>query len=757
MTFLSPPFEFCESSLEFVAAMYFFSTFLPLILLLTPVQSASDSIRRHYEAAESHSRAGNLTAAEAEYTAILAEAHHRLGRIQIARAEYSQAVATLQTAASYRSDSTEVLVDLAIAYFHMEKYKRAIDPLTAALARDGRNVPAHHMMGKTHFMLGDFEGSARSLEAGLKLAPDDYDIAYTLGLAYLKQGQLPPAVKLYSRMIARLGDRPQLRVLIGRAYRETGYLGEAIEEFKRAIALDPRFPRVHYYLGLTFLLKDGAGRLGDAAAQFEIELAAHPDEYLANYYLGIVNTIERNWDKALGFMNKAAQIQPANPDPYFYLGQAFQSLENYPQAIENFRKSIALNPSLRHNDNQVTNAHYRLGQSLLKVGQVAEGERELQLAAELKSKAFKRDEAKTESFLNAAKLSEANKTSELVSPGGVLAETYAPDAQASEKLKTEAALYAKVIATAHNNIGLLRADLKDFRGAAAQFSRVAKLNPEQQDLDYNLGLAHFKSESFKDAVPPLENVLKAQPTNISAKHLLGMSYFMMENYTGAAKMLSDVIAAKPNEVALYFPLALSLGKLGKTEDASRVTQQMMAIGGDSPQLRIMLGQAYYEQGQSAKALEELKAAVKLNSTVRLAHFYAGVIYLKTGKFDEAIQEFESELALNPADLQAKYHLGYVFLARQDPQRGIKLMREVIDAKPDFGNARFELGKALLQQGDIKGAVESLEIAVKLEPNQSHVHYQLGRAYIAAGRRTEGEREIEISKGIKEKARTQANP
>src|SRR5688572_30874964 len=50
------------------------------------------------------------------------------------------------------------------------------------------------------------------------------------------------AKQLYASMVQRLGNRPALRVLIGRAYRETGFLPESIEEFKAAIALDPRFP-----------------------------------------------------------------------------------------------------------------------------------------------------------------------------------------------------------------------------------------------------------------------------------------------------------------------------------------------------------------------------------------------------------------------------------------------------------------------------------------------------------------------------------
>jgi predicted Zn-dependent protease len=62
----------------------------------------------------------------------------------------------------------------------------------------------------------------------------------------------------------------------------------------------------------------------------------------------------------------------------------------------------------------------------------------------------------------------------------------------------------------------------------------------------------------------------------------------------------------------------------------------------------------------------------------------------------------------------------------------------------------------LQQGDLKGALESLELAAKLEPEQPHVHYQLGRAYLAAGRQAEGEKELEISRQMKEKARNQTD-
>ncbi len=191
-------------------------------------------------------------------------------------------------------------------------------------------------------------------------------------------------------MIQRLGNRPQLRVLIGRAYRETGFLSEAIEEFEKALALDPRFPRVHYYLGLTYLLKGGAAKLGEAQKQFKIELANHPNEFFAHYYLGIAATVERNWTGAVTYLEKASQLQPNNPDPYFFIGQAFQGLNKHAEAIEAFRKTIALNPDLKHNDYQVTNAHYRLGQSLVKIGLTAEGEQELKTRSRLENRSLQK-------------------------------------------------------------------------------------------------------------------------------------------------------------------------------------------------------------------------------------------------------------------------------------------------------------------------------------------------------------------------------
>jgi tetratricopeptide (TPR) repeat protein len=335
-------------------------------------------------------------------------------------------------------------------------------------------------------------------------------------------------------------------------------------------------------------------RLNEAAEEFKIELAANPNEFFANYYLGIVYIIERNWVDAIALLEKAAQAQPNNPDPYFHLGQAYQGAGKHEQAVEVLKKSIALTVQLDHNDYQVTTAHYRLGQSLIKIGRTEEGQKELQISAQLKAKGFKLDEKKVDAYLSGTSLrAQDGKLPEWEQTEPVVAGSNKLDAVKSEKLAAEVSYYSKIVASAHNNIALLRAERQDFKGAVEQFSLAGKWNPQHEGLNYNLGLAYYKSEAYRDAVTPFENELKKNPSNIAAKQLLGLSYFMIEDFARASPLLADVVAVKSGEAALYYPLALSLLREGKVEAANKVIQQMVLEGGNSPQLHILLSQAHY--------------------------------------------------------------------------------------------------------------------------------------------------------------------
>jgi tetratricopeptide (TPR) repeat protein len=571
------------------------SRLLSLLLLPLVFQSPQDRLKQHYEAAEAQARAGNFAGAETEYTAILAEGYRAVGRIYSAQQKHKQAIAAVEAAALYQPASDETLSDLAITYFEAGLFDKALQPLHRAIAVNPQNRTAHSLLGKTYFALREYEKAAAEFEAAKEFGANDFDTSFTLAIAYLQQRKFAEARRVFDWMLLHLGDQPELHVVIGRALRVAGRLPEAIDEFKRAIALNPTLARVHDNLALAYLMNEGASRLTDAEREFKTELVSNPDEFFANYYLGIVYIFQRKWELAITFLKHAARVQSDNPDPYFQLGQAYQELEKHDQAIEALKKAIALNPDLAHNKFQVTTAHYRLAQSLLKVGQAEAGQKELRLSSELKAEAFKMAQT---SGSGPSTMGTSMGTSQLPdqedklpvtgSAGSATAALNAPDEKAMRELETAEAYYAKILAATHSSIGLLRADRGDFRAAAEQFRLAANWNPQQEDVDYNLGLAYFRAESYKDAVPPLETEVKAHPQNIRARWLLGLSYFKTSNYSRASELLADVVTSESTNIDLYYALASSLIKQGKIELADRAIQRMAKVTGDSPQLHVLL-------------------------------------------------------------------------------------------------------------------------------------------------------------------------
>ncbi len=566
------------------------SRFLSLLLLPLVFQSPQDRLLQHYESAEALARAGNPVAAETEYTAILAEGYRAVGRIYSARQKHKQAIAAFEAAALYQPTSEEILLDLALTYYEAGLFDKALQPLQKAIALNAQNPSAHSMLGKTYFSLREYEKAAAELKAALDFGSDDFDTSFTLAIAYLQQRQFTDARQVFDSMLQHLGDRPELHVVIGRALRVAGRLPEAIDEFKKAIALNPSLPRVHDNLALAYLMNEGVSRLADAEREFKTELLTNPDEYFANYYLGIVYIFQRKWEVAIAFLKNASRVQADNPDPYFQLGQAYQELERHDQAVEALKKSIALNPDLAHNKFQVTTAHYRLAQSLLKLGQVEAGQKELRLASQLKAEAFKMAQTLNTgpSTMGTSQLPEDEKLPATGSVNSTTSSSNVLDENAIRELERAEAYYAKLLGAVHSSIGLLRADRGDFRAAAEQFRLAANWNPQQQDVDYNLGLAYFRTESYKDAVPPLETEVKAHPENIRARWLLGLSYFKISDYSRASELLADVTTSESTNVDLYYALASSLIKQGKTELADQAIQRMAKVTGDSPQLHILI-------------------------------------------------------------------------------------------------------------------------------------------------------------------------
>lgn len=145
---------------------------------------------------------------------------------------------------------------------------------------------ALHLLGVSHYQLGDWDSAIVRIEQALRFNPDDavscYQKALTfgpdsaglymnLGAALHKKGKFQEAVVQYQKAL-ELGPDAGLCCNMGKALLQTGQLDTAITYFKTALEYDPEFPDVHLNLSLALLL---TGNMEQGWREYEWRKKSH--------------------------------------------------------------------------------------------------------------------------------------------------------------------------------------------------------------------------------------------------------------------------------------------------------------------------------------------------------------------------------------------------------------------------------------------------------------------------------------------------
>lgn len=171
------------------------------------------------------------------------------------------------------------------------------------------------------------------------------------------------------------GDHVEAQSALGDAYRSNEQFAEAVDAYTRAIDLVGDPSAIHWVLRYTRgVANERAGRWADAEADFREALRLSPDQPLVLNYLGY-SLLEhgRDYDEALGMIERAVKAQPDDGYITDSLGWAFYRLGRYQEAVAPMLRAVELTP-----DDPVINDH--LGDVLWMVGRKREADFQWQRA-----------------------------------------------------------------------------------------------------------------------------------------------------------------------------------------------------------------------------------------------------------------------------------------------------------------------------------------------------------------------------------------
>jgi len=236
--------------------------------------------------------------------------------------------------------------------------------LCREIIRTGENDPGSwRLLGVIDAARGDLQAARKALETSLGLDPLQAETLLELGRLAATQGRTEEALERL-REAAALDAGPQVITRIGEALGNLGQVDEAEACFRRALNADSSIVAARFNLALARLV---AGSPEDARGLLEEVVAVRPD--LAPAWLqlgGALNALGR-YQEAVDAFRRHLAIAPENPVGLTWLGASLQFLGDFDSAERAYRAALDADP-------EFADAHTNLGKLLMAQGDAGEAE-----------------------------------------------------------------------------------------------------------------------------------------------------------------------------------------------------------------------------------------------------------------------------------------------------------------------------------------------------------------------------------------------
>ncbi len=231
-----------------------------LASLVAALCAAQDPAALYRQAVDLH-RQGRLEEAVELYRKVLEArpesvvARSNLGAALSAMGRYGEAIDAYRAALERAPANVGVRLNLALAHYKSDDYEAAAAELARVREQDPDNRQALLLLADCWLRLGEHRKLIALLEPYARFHPGDDTVAYLLGMALLRDGQIGRGQAVIDRLLRR-GDSPEVQMLIGASQLFAADYGAALKTLEAAAAAKPGLPGVQTLLGMARMEND---------------------------------------------------------------------------------------------------------------------------------------------------------------------------------------------------------------------------------------------------------------------------------------------------------------------------------------------------------------------------------------------------------------------------------------------------------------------------------------------------------------------
>ncbi len=224
--------------------------------------------------------------------------------------------------------------------------------------------------------------------------------------------------------------------------------------------------------------------------------------------------------------------------------------------------------------------------------------------------------------------------------------------------------------------GKILADLKDFKGAYADFNRLIQLDPNNPANYYLRGLVN---DSLNNQEAACADMLQADKLGLDAAH-----QYLRKN-------CKSKLNAKLLQIEDLIDEALALEALGNYAEAIEVYTKVLQLAPDSSSVYHARGIAKRRIENHLGAIDDYKKAISLANN-RVNYWVSlGVSYSYLDRLEEAIATYLQAIEVDPTYPMSYYNLAGILVEEKKYDRAIELLTMSIDADPSYTKAMVALG------------------------------------------------------------------
>jgi tetratricopeptide (TPR) repeat protein len=308
-------------------------------------------------------------------TTELARAYLNLGVMQARGDRFSRAAEHFERAAEIAPDFPKVQYSLGVAHFNAREFAKATGPLGRALAESPQDAGLKRMLAMSWLNTEAYDRAAALLRDDPQRFADP-SLEYAYGVALVRSGQGAEAQAIFSRLLARHGDSPELGVVLGQAYAQQGDYEAAVQSLQGALRRKPDVADANATLGVIYLKQ---GKLAEAEEALRAELRTNPGDLKSQQHLATVLDLEGRSDDALPLLRSVLKAKPDFADARYLLGKILLAQGAAPEAVEHLEAAARLAP-------EDANIRYQLGQAYEKLGRTGEAQQQFEIFRRIKDK-----------------------------------------------------------------------------------------------------------------------------------------------------------------------------------------------------------------------------------------------------------------------------------------------------------------------------------------------------------------------------------